>query len=116
MLQADIAALGSQVMANQVAQPRRQDLPKPTQQLLLAITPELGKVTVRPQKGFLHQVGSIDFALETAADLEASQEQQIIPVQLQKPTEGRPTPRAGKAQEPFRVRLRVGIHGGVPSL
>ena len=103
-------------MADQVAQSRRQDLPQPAQQLLLGVPPKLGEITVRPQEGLLDQVGSIDFALESAANLEASQERQIIPVQLQKLTEGRPTACAGKTQEPFRVLWVAGIHRSVPSL
>jgi hypothetical protein len=88
-------------MTEQVAQSRRQDLPQPAQQLLLGIAPKLGKVTVRPQESLLDQVGSINFALESSADLKASQERKIRPVQLQKLTQSRPTPRAGELQEPL---------------
>ncbi len=61
---------------------------KPTHPFLLAASPELAKVAVCFQEGFLHQVGGIHLAPQPPADLETGQQGQVIPVPFQQLSQG----------------------------
>src|SRR2546430_1265385 len=64
----------------------------------------------------LDQISGIDLALKSPADLQASQETKVAPVQFQHLAEGWPTTCTRKAQEQLRVRTLVSAHGSTSPL
>src|SRR5262249_46791360 len=82
---------------------------QPAEQLRLVRSLELREVTVSLQEGFLHEVRGIDLALQALADLDAREQGQGAPVQLQELPQ-----RPGIARAGLRPQVgQLGRHDGV---
>ena len=76
-------ALGSAVIAHQIRQRARQDLPQPGGQLRRLPAAELIEGLMRFQQGLLDHVGGIAFAAQTGIQLHLGKQMQIVPEALQ---------------------------------
>src|SRR5262249_23524174 len=74
-------------MTDEVRDLRSQDLPKPGDQLPLAASVEVREIPMRVEERILHEIGSVDLALEAPADLHTGEEAQVVAVDLEKRSE-----------------------------
>jgi hypothetical protein len=72
LLEANIAPLAQEMTAD-AGERRCQDLPHPGQKLSLRVAAKLVEAPMGLQKGFLDDIGGIDFARQPALELHLSQ-------------------------------------------
>src|SRR6516162_10713742 len=73
----------AEIVPHQVPQVVGKDLPQPTYQFFLRVSPELSEISVRLQERLLHQVGSIHLPLQPSVEVQSSEQGQVIAIQLQ---------------------------------
>src|SRR5205823_9430842 len=105
--EADVAALGAEVAAEQVGQLGGEDLPQPEDELALGGALEVGEVAVRLQERLLDEILGVDLALESLPDLDAGQQREVTPVDLEESPERGGVAGPGLPQQLFGIRRHV---------
>ena len=87
------------VVPGQVRQPVDQDAAEPGYELGLALAEEPLEVGMRLEERLLHDVGRVELRPQGTADQGAGHQAEVVPVQLQQPSQRRVVAGAGLLQE-----------------
>lgn len=80
----NVTTLCSNIESDGCRQSRRENLPKPREKRRFILTAKIRKRLIRFQKGFLNDVGCVQFSANTRIDLKSGKKKQIVPKILQK--------------------------------